>query len=97
MASVSFRLRAWLARIHWQTALVSVQPGDVLFMGTNHQGLGAMQDGDKVELEISRIGRLTVNVADPSKRRWPRGVDEATAASVRSGTGAPGSKSRPLK
>lgn len=83
--------------IAWATAITPVQPGDVLFMGTNHQGLGAMQDGDKVELEISRIGRLTVNVADPSKRRWPRGVDEATAEGVRSGTGAPGSKSRPLK
>jgi hypothetical protein len=55
-----------------------------------------MQDGDKVELEISRIGRLTVNVADPLKRRWPRGVDEATAAAVRNGTGGPGQKSRPL-
>jgi hypothetical protein len=73
-----------------------VEPGDVLFMGTNHQGLGAMQDGDKVELEISRIGRLTVNVADPSKRRWPRGVDEVTAADIRNGTGGPGQKSRPL-
>jgi 2-keto-4-pentenoate hydratase/2-oxohepta-3-ene-1,7-dioic acid hydratase in catechol pathway len=83
--------------IAWATAITPVQPGDVLFMGTNHQGLGALQDGDKVELEISRIGRLTVNVADPSKRRWPRGVDEVTAKDVRSGTGAPGSKSRPLK
>ena len=69
----------------------------MLFMGTNHQGLGAMQDGDKVELETSKIGRLTVMVADPLKRRWPRGVDEATAEGVRNGTGAPGSKSRPLK
>ena len=83
--------------IAWATAITPVQPGDVLFMGTNHQGLGAMQDGDKVELEISRIGRLTVNVSDPSKRRWPRGVDEATAADVRGGTGGPGRKSRPLK
>ncbi|MBX7184557.1 MAG: fumarylacetoacetate hydrolase family protein [Vicinamibacteria bacterium] len=83
--------------IAWALAITPVQPGDVLFMGTNHQGLGAMQDGDKVELEISKIGRLTVMVADPSKRRWPRGVDEATAEGVRNGTGAPGSKSRPLK
>jgi 2-keto-4-pentenoate hydratase/2-oxohepta-3-ene-1,7-dioic acid hydratase in catechol pathway len=83
--------------IAWATAITPVEPGDVLFMGTNHQGLGALQNGDKVEMEVSRIGRLTVNVADPSKRRWPRGVDEVTAADVRSGTGAPGSKSRPLK
>jgi len=83
--------------IAWATAITPVEPGDVLFMGTNHQGLGAMQDGDKVEMEISRIGRFAVNVADPSKRRWPRGIDKVTAADVISGSGGPGSKSRPLK
>ena len=82
--------------IAWATAITPVEPGDVLYMGTNHQGLGAMQDGDRIEMEISRIGRLTLNVADPSKRRWPRGVDEATAEGVRTGSGGPGSKSRPL-
>jgi len=82
--------------IAFATAITPVEPGDVLYMGTNHQGLGALQDGDHVEMEISRIGRLTFNVVDPLGRRWPRGVDEATAAGVRDGTGAPGSKSRPL-
>ena len=32
--------------IAWATAITPVEPGDVLFMGTNHQGLGALQDGD---------------------------------------------------
>ena len=82
--------------IAWATAITPVEPGDVLFMGTNHQGLGALQEGDHVEMEISRIGRLTFNVTDPLKRRWPRGVDEVTAADVRNGTGGPGRKSRPL-
>ncbi len=82
--------------IAWATAITPVEPGDVLYMGTNHQGLGAMQDGDRIEMEISRIGRLTLNVTDPLKRRWPRGVDEATAEGVRTGSGGPGSKSRPL-
>jgi 2-keto-4-pentenoate hydratase/2-oxohepta-3-ene-1,7-dioic acid hydratase in catechol pathway len=82
--------------IAFATAITPVEPGDVLFMGTNHQGLGALQDGDRVEMDISRIGRLTFNVADPSRRRWPRGIDEATAADVISGSGGPGSKSRPL-
>jgi 2-keto-4-pentenoate hydratase/2-oxohepta-3-ene-1,7-dioic acid hydratase in catechol pathway len=82
--------------IAWATAITPVEPGDVLYMGTNHQGLGSMQDGDHIEMEISRIGRLTINVTDPSKRRWPRGVDEATAEGVRTGSGGPGSKSRPL-
>lgn len=82
--------------IAWATAITPVEPGDVLYMGTNHQGLGAMQDGDHIEMEISRVGRLTINVTDPLKRRWPRGVDEATAEGVRTGSGGPGSKSRPL-
>lgn len=81
--------------IAWATSITPVEPGDVLYMGTNHQGLGALQDGDKVELEITNIGRLTFAVQDSLKRRWDRGVDEATAAGVRTGTGAPGSQSRP--
>jgi 2-keto-4-pentenoate hydratase/2-oxohepta-3-ene-1,7-dioic acid hydratase in catechol pathway len=83
--------------IAWATAITPVEPGDVLYMGTNHQGLGALQDGDHVDMEIQNIGRLTFDVADPSKRRWARGVDEVTAADVRGNTGSgPGSKARPL-
>jgi 2-keto-4-pentenoate hydratase/2-oxohepta-3-ene-1,7-dioic acid hydratase in catechol pathway len=82
--------------IAWATAITPVQPGDVLFMGTNHQGLGALQDRDHVEMEITNIGRLSFDVVDPLKRRWPRGVDEVTAADIRANAGPPGSKSRPL-
>ena len=83
--------------IAWATNITPVEPGDVLYMGTNHQGLGALQDGDTVEMEISKIGKFSFSVVDPSKRRWPRGIDEVTAADVRGGTGAgPGSKSRPM-
>jgi 2-keto-4-pentenoate hydratase/2-oxohepta-3-ene-1,7-dioic acid hydratase in catechol pathway len=81
--------------IAWATSITPVEPGDVLFMGTNHQGLGALQDGDTVELEIQNIGRLTFAIEDPMKRRWARGIDEATARGVRAGTGAPGMQSRP--
>jgi 2-keto-4-pentenoate hydratase/2-oxohepta-3-ene-1,7-dioic acid hydratase in catechol pathway len=83
--------------IAWATAITPVEPGDVLYMGTNHQGLGALQDGDTVDIEITNIGRMSFKISDPAKRRWPKGVDEVTAADVRGGTGAgPGSKSRPL-
>lgn len=81
--------------IAWATSITPVEPGDVLFMGTNHQGLGALQDGDSVELEITNIGRLTFTIQDPMKRRWDRGIDEATALGVRTGTGGPGMQSRP--
>ena len=47
-------------------------------------------------MEITNIGRLSFDVVDPLKRRWPRGIDEVTAADIRANAGAPGSKSRPL-
>ena len=34
--------------------------------------LGPLQDGDKVEMEISDFGKLVVNVSDDLKRPWPR-------------------------
>lgn len=63
---------------------MTLVPGDVLLCGTNHQGLGPMQDGDQVELEIERVGTLCVGVRDPLKREWPRGIDQEMAARVRS-------------
>jgi 2-keto-4-pentenoate hydratase/2-oxohepta-3-ene-1,7-dioic acid hydratase in catechol pathway len=82
--------------VAWATAIESVEPGDVLYMGTNHQGLGALQHGDTVEMEITGIGRISFQISDPQKRKWPTGVDEVTAADIRNGTGGPGSKARPL-
>lgn len=62
---------------------MTLVPGDVLICGTNHQGLGAMQDGDRLEMEIERIGKLNVSVVDPQKREWPRGIDQEMANRVR--------------
>jgi len=82
--------------IEWANALESFGPGDVLFMGTNHQGLGAMQDGDSIDVEVEGPGRFTIQVTDALKRRWPKGVDELTAQDIRDGTAPPGFKQRPL-
>lgn len=65
------------------TGYMTLVPGDVLICGTNHQGLGAMQDGDQIEMEIEKIGKLNVSVVDPQKREWPRGIDEEMASRVR--------------
>jgi 2-keto-4-pentenoate hydratase/2-oxohepta-3-ene-1,7-dioic acid hydratase in catechol pathway len=65
--------------IEWATAITTLEPGDMLATGTNHQGLGAMQDGDVIEIEVANFGRLRVNVRDDLKREWPRGIDSATA------------------
>ena len=58
--------------IEWVTSIHTLEPGDVLATGTNHRGLSAFQDGDTVELETDRLGRLRFNVRDELKRTWAR-------------------------
>ncbi|MGH7089179.1 MAG: fumarylacetoacetate hydrolase family protein [Stellaceae bacterium] len=60
--------------IEWATAIMTLYSGDVIACGTNHEGLGFMQDGETCEIEIQNIGRMTVKVSDPLKRKWERGV-----------------------
>lgn len=50
-------------------------PGDMISCGTNHLGLGPLQDGERVEMEIERIGRFHFFVRDPYGRSWPKGID----------------------
>ena len=65
------------------TSYMTLVPGDVLMCGTNHQGLGALQDGDQAEMTIEGVGTLAVSVRDPQGREWPRGVDQEMAARQR--------------
>jgi len=58
--------------LQWLTWVTTLEPGDVVASGTNHRGLGPLQDGDVVEMEISDFGKLRLHVADPMKRSWPR-------------------------
>ncbi len=82
--------------IEYVTSIEEISAGDVLLIGTNHQGLGAMQDGDTIEIGIEGVGSFAFAVSDPLKRRWKRGIDEDTAKDIREGTGGPGQKARPL-
>ncbi len=65
------------------SSYMTLVPGDVIMCGTNHQGLGALQDGDRVEMTIERVGTLAVSVRDPQRRQWPRGIDQEMAARQR--------------
>src|SRR5680860_159348 len=65
------------------SSYMTLVPGDVIMCGTSHQGLGALQDGDQVEMTIGGIGTLAVSVRDPQRREWPRGVDQKMAARQR--------------
>ncbi len=58
--------------IEFVSSVHALEPGDILATGTNHRGLNAFQDGDKVELETEGLGRLTIKVSDPLKRTWTR-------------------------
>ena len=81
--------------IEWVSQTTVLEPGDIIVTGTNHQGLGAIQDGDKIEIEIENLNRLTVHVKDDLKREWPKGIDQATAdrAAGRTTTGGFGERS----
>ena len=58
--------------IEWISSIHDLEAGDILATGTNHRGLSAFQDGDKVELEVEGLGRLVVGVKDELKRTWAR-------------------------
>jgi 2-keto-4-pentenoate hydratase/2-oxohepta-3-ene-1,7-dioic acid hydratase in catechol pathway len=65
------------------SSYMTLVPGDVIMCGTQHQGLGALQDGDRAEMTIEGVGTLAVSVRDPLQREWPRGIDQEMAARQR--------------
>jgi len=58
--------------VEFVSAIHPLVPGDLIPAGTNHRGLHAFQDGDKIELEIEKLGKLTIHVRDELKRTWSR-------------------------
>lgn len=60
--------------VAFASAVMTLNTGDLIACGTNHEGLGPLQDGDVGVIELDRIGRMEIRVADPLKRRWERGV-----------------------
>jgi len=60
--------------IEFATSIMTLNSGDLIACGTNHEGLGPLQDGEVCELEVEKVGRMTVRVRDPLKRVWERGI-----------------------
>jgi 2-keto-4-pentenoate hydratase/2-oxohepta-3-ene-1,7-dioic acid hydratase in catechol pathway len=60
--------------VEFATTVMTMNSGDLIACGTNHEGLGALQDGETVDIEIEKIGRMSLKVSDPLKRRWERGI-----------------------
>lgn len=65
------------------SSVMTLHPGDVICCGTNHQGLGAVQDGDVVVTRIEGIGSFTLHVRDDLEREWQRGIDHEMAERVK--------------
>ena len=60
--------------VAFATMVMTLYSGDVIACGTNHEGIGNLQDGDTVTIDIQGIGRMTQRVVDPLHRQWERGV-----------------------
>ena len=72
------------ASLAFITANTTLEPGDVVALGTNHAGLHPLQDGDVVEQEAAGLGRLRFTIADPLRRTWsPQSRGERAAAGER--------------
>ena len=44
-------------QVAWLTRYIQLRPGDVITTGTFHVGLGPLNDGDVLEIEIEKLGR----------------------------------------
>ena len=58
--------------IEWLSSVHTLEPGDIIATGTNHRGLNPFMDGDRIELDIERVGKLAFTVKDELKRKWER-------------------------
>ena len=77
--------------IAFASTIMTLKSGDIICCGTNHEGLGPLQDGESVEIEISGIGRMALQVEDPLKRTWDKGIymgeDSTNHAAIRAHLG----------
>ncbi len=60
--------------VEFATAIMTLNSGDLIACGTNHEGLGPLQDGEVVDFEIHGVGRMRLHVRDPLKRTWEKGI-----------------------
>jgi 2-keto-4-pentenoate hydratase/2-oxohepta-3-ene-1,7-dioic acid hydratase in catechol pathway len=60
--------------VEFASTIMTLNSGDVIACGTNHEGLGPLQDGEVVDLEIHGIGRMRLTVRDPLERTWDKGI-----------------------
>jgi 2-keto-4-pentenoate hydratase/2-oxohepta-3-ene-1,7-dioic acid hydratase in catechol pathway len=60
--------------VEFASAIMTLNSGDLIACGTNHEGLGPLQDGEVVDVEVHGVGRMRLHVRDPLKRSWEKGI-----------------------
>ena len=68
--------------LEYVSSFVTLRPGDFVTMGTNHQGIGPLQDGETAEMETEGVGRLVFHIKGPEGRSWPKEIDTRMAETV---------------
>ena len=73
------------ALLAWLSRFVQLQPGDVISLGVYHEGLGPINDGDVLEIEIEKLGKARFFV----KGYGPRKDEEWNPPRGGGGSGSP--------
>lgn len=58
-------------QLSWASRFLQLQPGDIITTGTYHVGLGPINDGDVLEIEIERLGRSRYFIKSDGPRKEP--------------------------
>ena len=58
--------------IEWISSIHTMEPGDIVALGTNHRGLNPFMDSDRIEMEVEGLDKLRFQVRDDLKRTWAR-------------------------
>ena len=66
-------------QIAWLSKYVLLQPGDVIATGTYHEGLGPINGGEVLEIEIEKLGKTKFFIKGYGPRKdteWLPGVSQ---------------------
>ncbi len=56
-------------QLSWLSKFIQLQPGDVIATGTHHVGVGPINPGDALEIEIEKLGRTRFSIKGNTPRK----------------------------
>lgn len=63
-------------QLSWLSRFLQLNAGDVIATGTHHKGLGCLNPGDTLEIEIERLGRARFHVGGDSPHKDTQRIAE---------------------